>query len=276
MPSQSKGPRSSTRQNGARPKSTTRTQTPPRKAATSTPTTPSTATGGTATATATKARPATQTAAKPVVRGAATERLSKREARAALRAAERRRRNTIISTVAAVLVVGALVLLLKDHLPRSSSPSRAAASTASACPATPTAVTGPASPATPALHPPALPTGAKTVSGDQGLQYVDINPGCGRAVQAGDNVLVNYTGWLQSTGAEFDSSIGPGKTPFEVDNVGQAQVIQGWNMGLVGMKLGSTRRLIIPAALGYGSAGSPPVIPPNATLVFDITVVGFK
>jgi FKBP-type peptidyl-prolyl cis-trans isomerase len=199
--------------------------------------------------------------------------LSKREARAALRAAERRRRNTIISTVAAVLVVGALVLLLKDHLPRSSSPSKTAAT---ACAATPTAVTGPASPATPAPHPPALPSGAKTVNGDQGLQYVDINPGCGRAVQAGDNVLVNYTGWLQSTGAEFDSSIGPGRTPFEVDNVGQAQVIQGWNMGLVGMKLGSTRRLIIPAALGYGSSGSPPTIPPNATLVFDVTVVGFK
>lgn len=274
MPSQSKGPRSSTRQNGARPKSTTRTPTTPRKAATSTPTAPSTTAARTATATATKARPATQTAARPIVRGAGTERLSKREARAALRAAERRRRNTIISTVAAVLVVGALVLLLKDHLPRSSSPSKTAASTASACPATPTAVIGPASPATPPPHPPALSSSAKTVNGDQGLQYVDISAGCGRAVQAGDNVLVNYTGWLQSTGAEFDSSIG--KTPFEVDNVGQAQVITGWNTGLVGMKLGGTRRLIIPAALGYGSSGSPPTIPPNATLVFDITVVGFK
>ncbi len=264
MPSHSKGPRSSTRHNGARP---TTAHTPTRTSTKS-------AQSGAVTqmATATKPKPNVQRPAAPVVRATAAERLSKREARAARRAAERRRRNTIVSVVTAVLVVGTLALLLKDHLPFNNSTKAAA----SACPATPTAVVGPAIPATPAPKPPALPSGAKTVNGDQGLQYVDITPGCGRAVQAGDNVLVNYTGWLQSSGTEFDSSLGAGRTPFEVDNVGQAQVITGWNLGLVGMKQGGTRRLIIPAALAYGDQGSPPTIPSNATLIFDVTVVGFK
>jgi FKBP-type peptidyl-prolyl cis-trans isomerase len=199
--------------------------------------------------------------------------MSRRDVRAARRAADRRRRNTILAVVAAVLVVAAFAWVLKDHLPNSAK--AATKSTAVVCP-TATTVVGPSVAATPAPKPPALPAGAKTVNGDQGLQYVDITPGCGRAVQNGDNVLVNYTGWLQSTGTEFDSSLGPGRTPFEVDNVGQAQIITGWNLGLVGMKQGGTRRLIIPAAIAYGSAGSPPTIPPNATLVFDITVVSFK
>ena len=118
-------------------------------------------------------------------------------------------------------------------------------------------------------------TGKPTTTAD-GLQYWDIKVGTGDTAVSGKNVTVNYTGWLQSTGTEFDSSLGPGRTPFEVDNVGQAQIITGWNLGLVGMKQGGTRRLIIPAAIAYGSAGSPPTIPPNATLVFDITVVSFK
>jgi peptidylprolyl isomerase len=83
---------------------------------------------------------------------------------------------------------------------------------------------------------------------------------------------VIYHGWLQSTGKLFDSSYLHGLT-YQVQNIGQAQVISGWNIGLIGMKVGGTRRLIIPPSLGYGAQGSPPTIPANATLIFDITLV---
>lgn len=270
MSSQPNGQRSSAQRSSSRSSSTAHA--PARKAATGAKPAQQVRS---ATATATKPKPGLKPAARPVVRGTTAERLGKREVRAALRAAQRRRRNTIVSSIAAALVVLALFLLLKDRLPRPGGSTKSATG-ANACAATPTSVIGPAVALTPAPTPPALPSGAKTVNGDQGLQYVDISVGCGRTVQAGDNVLVNYTGWLQSSGKEFDSSIGAGKTPFEVDNVGQAQVISGWNLGLQGMKLGGTRRLIIPASLGYGAQGSPPVIPPNATLIFDVTIVGFK
>lgn len=216
--------------------------------------------------------------AAPVVR-ATSAALNKRQLRAAQRAAERRRRTNIISGVVAVIVVGALALLLKDHMPGTSANGAKPAGQSSTynCPATPTSVVGPSAAVTPAPAPPSLPSGAKTVNGDQGLQYVDITAGCGPAVKAGDNVVVNYTGWLQSTGKMFDSSYNAGRTPFEVDNVGQASVITGWNLGLIGMKPGGTRRLIIPGDLAYGSAGAPQGgIPPNATLVFDVTVVSIK
>lgn len=215
--------------------------------------------------------------AAPVVRATSTA-LTKRQARAALRAAERRRRTNIVSGVVAALVVIALVLLLKDHLPIPSTSGKAGAqATATGCPATPTPIVGPSAAVTPAPKPPALPADAKTVNGDQGLQYVDITAGCGAAVKSGDNVIVNYTGWLQSTGKMFDSSLKAGGQPFEVDNVGSAQVISGWNLGLIGMKPGGTRRLIVPSALGYGTAGAPQGgIPANATLVFDVTLISIK
>jgi hypothetical protein len=215
--------------------------------------------------------------AGPVVRATSTA-LTKRQARAALRAAERRRRTNIVSGVVAALVVIALVFLLKDHLPTPTTSGKSGAqATATSCPATPTPIVGPSTAVTPAPKPPALPADAKTVNGDQGLQYVDITTGCGSAVKSGDNVIVNYTGWLQSTGAMFDSSLKAGGQPFEVDNVGSAQVISGWNLGLIGMKPGGTRRLIVPSALGYGTAGAPQGgIPANATLVFDITLLSIK
>jgi hypothetical protein len=113
------------------------------------------------------------------------------------------------------------------------------------------------------------------VNGSQCLHYVDIKQGTGPAIQAGDNVIVNYTAWL-STGQQFDTSVGPGKSPFSVQNVGQAGVITGWNLGLIGMKARGERRLIIPPALGYGAGGYPPLIPGDETLIFDITVVSIK
>jgi FKBP-type peptidyl-prolyl cis-trans isomerase len=112
--------------------------------------------------------------------------------------------------------------------------------------------------------------GTKTASG---LQYWDIKVGTGKTVQNGDAVKVEYTGWL-TNGKKFDSSVGG--PPFEVKPVGTAPVIKGWNEGLVGMKVGGKRQLRIPPDLAYGPSGYPPVIPPNSTLIFDVTVVSVQ
>jgi FKBP-type peptidyl-prolyl cis-trans isomerase len=109
-----------------------------------------------------------------------------------------------------------------------------------------------------------------------GLQYIDIKEGTGPAAKEGSTVDVEYTGWLQSSGKKFDSSYDRGAQPFEVSPLGQANIIPGWNKGLVGMKAGGTRRLIISPDLAYGAQGSPPVIPANATLIFDVTVISVK
>ncbi|MBE3558301.1 MAG: FKBP-type peptidyl-prolyl cis-trans isomerase [Ktedonobacteraceae bacterium] len=127
---------------------------------------------------------------------------------------------------------------------------------------TPTPSVGPATP-------PAV-TG-KAVTLQDKLQYIDIKEGTGAAVQKGSTVSVQYTGWLKADGKKFDSSYDHGGQPFSF-TVGQGQVIPGWDEGLIGMKEGGTRRLIIPAALAYGAQGSPPVIPPNADLIFDVKV----
>ena len=128
--------------------------------------------------------------------------------------------------------------------------------------------------ATPAQTPPASPpavTGTPTTLAD-GLQYIIVTPGTGTPVATGDTVTVQYSGWLQDTGALFDSSYTSG-TPFSA-TVGAGEVIKGWDEGLVGMLPGETRRLIVPSALGYGDAGSPPKIPAGATLIFDILLLG--
>lgn len=105
-----------------------------------------------------------------------------------------------------------------------------------------------------------------------GLQWGDFKAGTGPEVKAGDKINVQYTGWLKATGVMFDSSRQPGRTPFSL-TLGQHTVISGWEEGLLGMHVGGKRRLIIPPALGYGAQGSPPTIPPNATLVFDVEIV---
>lgn len=112
--------------------------------------------------------------------------------------------------------------------------------------------------------------GVKTASG---LQYWDIKVGTGAEAKQGSHVTVHYTGWLTS-GKKFDSSVDAGK-PFEF-TIGRGDVIKGWEEGVAGMKVGGKRQLRIPPELGYGASGYPGVIPANATLVFDIQLLGVK
>ena len=103
------------------------------------------------------------------------------------------------------------------------------------------------------------------------LEIEDTKVGTGREAKTGDTVHVQYTGTLMN-GTKFDSSYDHGGEPFKF-TIGQGQVIKGWDQGVPGMKVGGKRRLRIPPSLGYGVAGSPPSIPSNAGLVFDIELV---
>ena len=104
-----------------------------------------------------------------------------------------------------------------------------------------------------------------------GLVYEDTVVGEGAEAKAGQQVTVHYTGWL-TNGSKFDSSKDR-NDPFEF-SLGMRQVIGGWDEGVQGMKIGGTRKLTIPAALGYGARGAGGVIPPNATLVFEVELLG--
>lgn len=110
-----------------------------------------------------------------------------------------------------------------------------------------------------------------TITTASGLQYEEITVGSGAAAQAGQSVTVHYTGWL-TDGKKFDSSKDRNE-PFEF-NLGAGEVIRGWDEGVQGMQVGGTRKLTIPAALGYGARGAGGVIPPNATLVFEVELLG--
>ena len=104
------------------------------------------------------------------------------------------------------------------------------------------------------------------------LYIQDVVNGGGTQATAGRLLTVTYTGWL-ANGTQFDSNVN--KTPFSFP-LGIGAVIPGWDLGLVGMHVGGTRRLVIGSALGYAGAGSPPVIPPNATLVFVVQLTGVQ
>ena len=110
-----------------------------------------------------------------------------------------------------------------------------------------------------------------------GLQYQDTTEGTGDVATKGQSVTVHYTGWLfnnETQGAKFDSSKDR-NDPF-VFSLGAGMVIRGWDEGVAGMRVGGARTLIIPAALGYGSRGAGGVIPPNATLKFDVELLGLS
>ena len=110
-----------------------------------------------------------------------------------------------------------------------------------------------------------------------GLQMTDTTVGTGASPKPGQTAVVHYTGWLYENGQKgkkFDSSVDRGQ-PFEFP-IGQHQVIAGWDEGVASMKVGGKRTLIIPPALGYGARGAGGVIPPNATLIFDVELLGVK
>ena len=128
--------------------------------------------------------------------------------------------------------------------------------------------------------PPAAATTPPPANIVTGLQKTTLKPGAGAAIGGGQIAVVQYTGWLYEAGAadhkgkQFDSSRDrrePFKFPLDTGSV-----IKGWDQGVVGMKVGESRRLVIPPELAYGDAGAGGVIPPGATLVFDVELVGIE
>ena len=109
------------------------------------------------------------------------------------------------------------------------------------------------------------------VTTSSGLQYIDLKIGAGATALAGQNVSVHYTGWLEN-GKKFDSSVDRGQ-PFSFP-LGAGRVIKGWDEGVQGMKVGGKRKLTIPSNLGYGARGAGGAIPPNATLIFEVELLG--
>ncbi len=119
--------------------------------------------------------------------------------------------------------------------------------------------------------PPAIDVAGRTT--DSGLQIFDVIAGEGEGIRTGEAAAVHYAGWLED-GTQFDTSLDGDATPFTFA-LGNGQVIDGWEEGVLGMQPGSVRRLIIPPALAYGDAGFGDSIPPNATLTFDIELIAF-
>ena len=107
-----------------------------------------------------------------------------------------------------------------------------------------------------------------------GLRYIELREGSGPNPRTGQSVTVHYVGTLHSTGEKFDSSIDRG-TPFTF-TIGRGQVIKGWDEGVMSMKVGGKRQLIIPPDLAYGSKGAGNTIPPNSTLVFEVELLSVK
>jgi FKBP-type peptidyl-prolyl cis-trans isomerase len=163
----------------------------------------------------------------------------------------------------ALATTAALAALLMAACGRSEKPASEAAPAPAAEVAAAESTTAPATP---------TPSGSETMD----LQKTELAPGTGAEIKTGQTALVHYTGWLydaaapDNKGKQFDSSVGG--EPFEFP-LGAGRVIAGWDQGVVGMKVGGKRRLVIPPVMGYGERGAGGVIPPNATLVFDVELV---
>ena len=117
----------------------------------------------------------------------------------------------------------------------------------------------------------------ETITTDSGLSYIDTKAGTGPAAKAGQSATVHYTGWIYENGvkgSKFDSSRERDQT-FSFP-LGTGRVIRGWDEGIAGMRKGGQRTLIIPPNLAYGAAGAGGVIPPNATLLFEVELIGVR
>lgn len=192
----------------------------------------------------------------------------------------RRRRNTIIGASAGTLVVIAgLVFLFLDLFGGSDKPkavkaqASATPSASASTPAAPPTKCAPISPNPPAKGQPTIPP----VVGKPpaGLQVKDVKVGNGAVAKKGSSLSVSYIGVSCSTGKVFDATYKDGGQPFTVTPLGTASVIAGWNQGLIGVRAGGIRELVIPPSLGYGAGGSGP-IGPNETLIFLVTVESVK
>jgi len=211
----------------------------------------------------------------------ARRRYERRRLREQQSRARRRRRNTILGATAGTLavIVGLVFLLLwafggSDH---KSKVNANATPSASATPSpTTSAAAAPCKPISP--NPPAK--GQPTIPPVNGLppttlKVKDVKVGKGQMAKAGSSLSVSYIGVSCSTGKVFDATYKDGGKPFTVSPLGTAGVIAGWNQGLIGVRAGGVRELIIPPALGYGPQGSGP-IGPNETLIFLVTVESVK
>ncbi|MDX2159067.1 MAG: FKBP-type peptidyl-prolyl cis-trans isomerase [Hyphomicrobiaceae bacterium] len=128
-----------------------------------------------------------------------------------------------------------------------------------------------------ATCPPTIAQTGTTVTTPSGLKLTDVQVGTGASPRAGQICVMHYTGWLYDNGAKgrkFDSSIDRGR-PFEFP-IGTGRVIRGWDEGVASMKVGGKRTLVIPPELGYGARGAGGVIPPNATLLFEVELLEVK
>jgi FKBP-type peptidyl-prolyl cis-trans isomerase len=128
--------------------------------------------------------------------------------------------------------------------------------------------------------PPEIQSQEQIMPANAQLTITELKPGNGPAIKPSQTAVVHYTGWLyvedapDNKGRKFDSSVDR-EDPFSFP-VGAGQVIQGWDQGVVGMQVGGQRRLVIPSELGYGARGAGGVIPPNATLVFDVELLSIR
>ncbi len=118
-----------------------------------------------------------------------------------------------------------------------------------------------------------LTRGNHIVTTDSGLKYIDLVEGTGETPKPGQTVSVHYTGWLEN-GTKFQSSLDSGE-PITF-RIGTGAVIKGWDEGIMTMKVGGKRKLMIPYNLAYGAAGKPPLIPPNAPLTFEVELLGIQ
>ncbi len=130
-----------------------------------------------------------------------------------------------------------------------------------------------ASPAGGAAAAPTPTSSANMTKTTSGLRYTDLKVGDGPSPKSGQTCSVHYTGWL-TNGTKFDSSLDRGQ-PFAFP-IGQGQVIKGWDEGVMGMKVGGKRKLMVPPDLAYGPGGYPPVIPPNSELIFEVELLGVQ